>query len=191
MPDSRKIKTRGRIREAANRLFLEHGFEDTTVDSIVEAANVSKGTFYTYFKRKEDLLLEYGWRRLEHMRALLPTSLGVASFEEALSLLVTTVIRDKTWSPEVIRLTINEMNQSPGLAESSPHLILKPLIEVAQARGQVRQDLPAETLARFVLRNVLGALQEWSGRNDGEPVDTALDRGLMLIFAALTPSDDQ
>ena len=191
MTDSRKIKTRSRIREAANRLFLEHGFEETTVDSIVEAANVSKGTLYTYFKRKEDLLLEYGWRRLEHMRALLPSALGIANFEDALSLIVTTVIRDKAWSPEVIRLTINEMNQSPGLAESSPHLILKPLIEVAQARGQIRQDLPAETLARFVLRNVLGALQEWSGRNDDEPVGTALDQGLMLVFAALAPNGNR
>ncbi|HYG59176.1 MAG TPA: TetR/AcrR family transcriptional regulator [Symbiobacteriaceae bacterium] len=39
------------------RLFAEKGFAATTVDEITTAAGVAKGTFYNYFKTKEDLAL--------------------------------------------------------------------------------------------------------------------------------------
>jgi AcrR family transcriptional regulator len=43
---------------AARQLFAEKGFDKTTVDEIMERANLSKGTFYTYFKSKEELIKE-------------------------------------------------------------------------------------------------------------------------------------
>jgi AcrR family transcriptional regulator len=42
--------------DAAGRLFVAKGVEATTVDEIVEAAGVAKGTFYHYFQSKTDLL---------------------------------------------------------------------------------------------------------------------------------------
>ncbi len=42
--------------DAAQKLFYEQGYEQTSVNTIIEAVGVSKGTFYHYFKSKEDLL---------------------------------------------------------------------------------------------------------------------------------------
>ena len=39
-------------------MLIEKGFDAINVEEITRAANVSKGTFYTYFKRKEDIVLE-------------------------------------------------------------------------------------------------------------------------------------
>ena len=41
---------------AAQQLFFEKGYETTSVNTIIESVGVSKGTFYHYFKSKEDLL---------------------------------------------------------------------------------------------------------------------------------------
>jgi TetR/AcrR family transcriptional repressor of nem operon len=41
--------------EAAQQLMLAQGFVATTVDQICEAASVTKGAFFHYFKTKEDL----------------------------------------------------------------------------------------------------------------------------------------
>jgi AcrR family transcriptional regulator len=41
----------------AQDLFLEHGYEDTTVDQIAAAAGMSKRTFFRYFPSKEDLVI--------------------------------------------------------------------------------------------------------------------------------------
>ncbi|MFB0515188.1 MAG: TetR/AcrR family transcriptional regulator [Candidatus Neomarinimicrobiota bacterium] len=42
--------------DAAQRLFYEQGYDQTPVEAIIAAVGVSKGTFYHYFKSKEDLL---------------------------------------------------------------------------------------------------------------------------------------
>lgn len=46
----------GELLEAASDLFLEKGYRNTSVSSIVESIGVSKGTFYYYFDSKEDVV---------------------------------------------------------------------------------------------------------------------------------------
>lgn len=50
------METKRRLIECARNLFKEKGFNNTTVDDIIKAANSSKGGFYTHFKTKEELL---------------------------------------------------------------------------------------------------------------------------------------
>jgi len=49
-------RTKSRIVAAAWELFYLHGYENTTIDDIVERSNTSKGSFYHYFKSKESLM---------------------------------------------------------------------------------------------------------------------------------------
>ena len=48
--------TRSKIVSAAWELFYECGYDDTTVDDIVERSGTSKGSFYHYFAGKDALL---------------------------------------------------------------------------------------------------------------------------------------
>lgn len=56
--EERKEATRLALREAANRLFSERGFEQTPVRDIAAAAGVTERTFYRYFDGKEGLFAE-------------------------------------------------------------------------------------------------------------------------------------
>ena len=55
----KRQQTRQRIADAGLRLFLEHGFETTTLDAIAEAAGIARRTFFHYFDSKEALLYIY------------------------------------------------------------------------------------------------------------------------------------
>jgi AcrR family transcriptional regulator len=52
----KKAATKQSIQEHALRLFVEKGYDATTVDEIAAAAGVSHMTFFRYFPRKEDVV---------------------------------------------------------------------------------------------------------------------------------------
>ena len=49
-------RTKSRIISSAWKLFYEQGYENTTIEDIVECSETSKGTFYHYFEGKDALL---------------------------------------------------------------------------------------------------------------------------------------
>ena len=48
--------TKGKIVSAAWQLFYKQGYDNTTVEEIVEASGTSRGSFYHYFDGKDALL---------------------------------------------------------------------------------------------------------------------------------------
>lgn len=67
----RAAETRRRLYQAALRLFLKKGFENTTVSEITDAVDVAKGTFFTHFPTKESVMGELGTMVLERVEASL------------------------------------------------------------------------------------------------------------------------
>jgi AcrR family transcriptional regulator len=57
--EAKKQETRQLISDHATRLFIEQGFENTTIAEIAAAARVAKKTVTNYFARKEDLALDH------------------------------------------------------------------------------------------------------------------------------------
>ena len=56
MAKKRKRNTRGKIIDAAWLLFYRQGYDDTTVEEIIEESGTSRGSFYHYFPGKDALL---------------------------------------------------------------------------------------------------------------------------------------
>ncbi len=62
--ERKRRETRQHIAETGLRLFLANGYEHTTVDTIAAEAGISRRTFFTYFKSKEDMVFVWqyeGW----------------------------------------------------------------------------------------------------------------------------------
>src|ERR1017187_10508327 len=55
--ERKKAKTRGEIQAHALRLFREQGYDATTVQQIIEEAEVSESTFFRYFPTKAEVVL--------------------------------------------------------------------------------------------------------------------------------------
>ena len=58
MPKARRSGSRQAIVEAAQCLFLRHGFGSVSMDELAEAAGVARRTLYNQFASKEDILSE-------------------------------------------------------------------------------------------------------------------------------------
>ncbi len=79
--------TKGKIVTAAWQLFYEQGYDETTVEDIVEKSETSKGSFYHYFEGKDDLLGSLSYLFDEKYKELSETlDQSMDSFEQLLYL---------------------------------------------------------------------------------------------------------
>ncbi|EFR99006.1 bile-regulated transcriptional regulator BrtA [Listeria seeligeri] len=98
-----------RIIKSAKEVFQKQGYLKTSVQDIVEAAEISKGTFYNYFTSKEELAIvifkqEYSvlHQRLEYTMALSGTKKD--NFTECLKI----IIRFYTENGEILNITFSQ-----------------------------------------------------------------------------------
>ncbi len=67
MREAKRRETYQRIAETGLRLFIEQGYDATTLEMIAEEAGISRRTFFAYFKSKDELLVAWqlnGWAML-------------------------------------------------------------------------------------------------------------------------------
>jgi TetR/AcrR family transcriptional repressor of mexJK operon len=177
------------IRQAASALFLERGYQGTSMDDIAAAAHVSKQTIYTHFSDKESLLAGLVLANSDRVEGFLGTMVSVVhnatgvedGLRELARLYLRFVIR-----PEVLRmrrLVLAEAGRFPELArtyyEQVPQRVYATLAGIfTELAQQGRLDLDdADRAAQHFAWLVLGA---------------PLDRGMFYDFAdsASTASDE-
>ena len=59
LTEEEQQRRRKEIFDASVHLFLEKGFNETTLREIAEAAGIGKSTLYDYFKSKDEILVSY------------------------------------------------------------------------------------------------------------------------------------
>jgi AcrR family transcriptional regulator len=55
--ERKKQRTKASIQREALRLFKKRGYDETTIEDIAEAADISPSTFFNYFPSKEDVVI--------------------------------------------------------------------------------------------------------------------------------------
>ncbi|MCM2675797.1 TetR/AcrR family transcriptional regulator [Alkalicoccobacillus plakortidis] len=91
MASSRKqkaIETRERLVKAGEAIFLEQGFQKTTIAQIIKKAETGYGTAYVYFKNKDELLIELMQTMMNFFYQVSELSFEPSTKEEAKELIV-------------------------------------------------------------------------------------------------------
>ena len=95
--------------DIAQGLFFNKGYESTSVNDIIEKAGVAKGTFYHYFKTKEDLLdklvLKWTLNSLERLKKLVMSRKNLGALEK-LNLFFITIRNYKVENLELMKVLL-------------------------------------------------------------------------------------
>ena len=180
----RRARTRARISDAAARLLAERSPEALTVDAVVEAAGVAKGTFYYHFDSLEELFAAVGERLAETFDKMLePARLGLLDPIARISFAFSQLLEKATADPIWARLLVQSL-QAPTEFARSVRANLKADLTEAKAQDQLAvQDveLAADIIIGVSLQVTRGTFQR------RPPVDLscqALDAVLRAIGAA-------
>jgi AcrR family transcriptional regulator len=189
--------------DAAFRVFAEHGYRSTRLEQVAEAAGVTKGTIYYYFRNKEDLFrqtIEHHRRHLDaNLDALLESVPGTIATKLRVGLrrawldlagpagaLMRLMIGEVSIeAPELFRAWLTEV-VSHGTAE------LAASIRLGQASGEFRSDADPEVAARmFIFSVLMEAMMQHHGLGDGDPLplDRRVAAGVELMLHSLRPLD--
>lgn len=121
--EQKRRDTHQRIVDAALSLFLANGYEATTLDAIAANAGISRRTFFSYFKSKDDIVMsvmDAGWASM--CANLLKTSPDVQPLD---------AVRD-VMTKEMSRYTTEEMTSLDNLMRSSESLLARKQIFYAE-----------------------------------------------------------
>lgn len=178
------------VTRAAVALFAAHGYTNTTVQQIVEAAGVTKGAMYHYFESKDDLLFAIYDRLLSLQKAHLDEIVARGGDTDA-------VLRDVCI--DVIETTIAFMPEGTVFFRSA-HLLtpsrqqevtrrrrayhdeFAQLIERGQREGRYRTDIPLPVLIAHFFSD-LHYLSHWyspDGPADGAKLAAQLTDLFMI-----------
>ena len=177
----KRARTRAQIVEAGATLLAERPLEALTVDAVVDAAGVAKGTFYYHFQSMEELAAAVGEKLGESFDELLaPARLGLRDPIARLSFAFTQFLEKATADPAWARLVVQSA-QAPTEFARSVRVHLKTDLSEARAQGRLTvQDveLAADIVLGIWLQVTRGTLQR---RAAPDLADQALD----AMFRAL------
>lgn len=151
---------RAEITATAMRLFVERGFEATTVDQIAVAAGISRRSFFHYFATKEDVVLGDLVELGERVRAALESRPATEPAWDALRAAFT-MLRTPDSSPET-ELAVAEMyHLTPSLRARhlEKHLRWQELLapDVERRLGATAGTIP-DVRARAIIAAALACL---------------------------------
>ncbi|MFJ3669398.1 TetR family transcriptional regulator [Streptomyces sp. NPDC090106] len=180
---------------AAFQLFLERGYEQTTVDDIVTLAGVGRRSFFRYFPSKEDVVFPDHERCLADVTAFLAAEDGTAEPVRRVCEAVRLVLRMYTENPGFSVQRYRLTKQVPGLRAYELSVVWRyerAFADHLRARlaGQPDGSLRADVIAAAVAAAHNNALRSWL-RADGEgDVHTEMDHALGYVQSTLGPAPD-
>ncbi len=184
MPGTRQNKEiRKKLLEAGVSIFIDQGYHGTGIQEVVDKAGIPKGSFYNYFKSKEDFgsktIVHFGEQFKEFLDSIAEDSKKDAysainrffddlidSFERKdckEGCLVGNFAAEISDRSKVSRETMSKcMNEWRDILELVLHR--------AQEQGKVRDDIQANELADFLLNSLEGSILRMKIETNSKPI---------------------
>ena len=183
MPDN----TKNRLIEIGAEIIHLKGFNHTGIQEILQAAQVPKGSFYNYFKNKEDFglqVIDYFVNYMALVAGRFLSDLSVSPLERIRKLLLGFMelfkSRDYGYGCPIGNLSQEMGDLSPVFREKLKYAldslanIYSDALALAQEAGEISPDLDVRDTARFIVSSWHGALIHMKAVKGPEPLENHL-----------------
>ena len=170
-------ETRIKIYQSAERLFTEHEPGSVSVDAIVRAAGVSKGSFYVHFASKDALFMEIVNEKVtmvdekyQSYIASLPEDMPVKDVLISLMDRISDVLSADIGVVSMTTVYKAQLAGDAGVGAVASYnrdiySMFRNVLERGIARGEIRSDMAADMLTRHIMMAIRGITYEWCIRH--------------------------
>jgi AcrR family transcriptional regulator len=177
----KRNRTRAAILEAARACYAAPKAAPVTVDAVMQAAGLAKGTFYVHFEDLASLETELGEGLIEELdRRLQPARIAADHPMTRLATAATVLLRDLARSPAQARLVARAATEIPDVVNGMQAHLRQDLAD-AHAAGLLAVS-PVELAARIVTAVCRQAAQDLA---EGRIGDAALPDIVRAILRAI------
>ncbi len=192
MAKKNQRRTKSRIVSAAWKLFYEQGYEDTTIEEIIEVSGTSKGSFYHYFEGKDALLGSLAYMMDEKYEELEP---GIAEDADSYEVLLylnhelMIMIEDSInleLLTELYSTQLTTRGEKPLLDHDRTYYkLLRRIITRGRERGELIPDFGVGEMVRYYAMCERALLYEWCLRKGEYSLSEEAARKLPLMLQSL------
>ena len=183
----KKIKLRRTIQVEALGLFAAHGYEQTTVEQIAEAAETSTTTFYRYFPTKEDVVLDDDYDSfIDAIAAARPRDESLAqTVRAAVAAAAEAGEADRDFTLARLRLiaTVPALEaRYAGEERKTEEMLIRFL---AERTGRPQTDFQLALTASVVVAALFTATRRWARERGTSPLHAYTDQAVATVEPVL------
>ena len=196
------LETRRRLLVAARKILEKQDFADVTVADIAREAGVAVGSFYVYFKRKEDIVEDLEDYDFYHLSEIVNGMDGKGILERLAYYCHEFMKGIEEYGLEITRQWIRN-NVAPQRMRHSQEDITKYAFDVRAlqsilregvTQGLLKAETPADELAFFINCERYGLMLAWC-MSDGAVIgsartDSFVEHGLAKVLASYIINND-
>lgn len=190
--------TRDRLLNETARLVEKQGFGPTSVNDVLQAVGIKKGTLYYHFPGKDELGLAVLERARDDFLAFLDSALDTPTPMEALERFFKAALQKhrKTgfvggclWGNTALEMSDSSPVYTAFVGKVFEEWIcrIERVIHSGQQAGQIRTDLSAAELARLVVAGIEGGIMMSRLTKQDGPLRSCLDSLRVLLAPKITP----
>lgn len=161
-------ETKSKIIEIGVKLILENGFDNVSVEDITKECGISKGSFYTYFKTKEDfiqILYNSPFKELENEISQMINKdifekLNYYFFHYIKKVEKTGIQIIRQWIKNVVDPNAKNIDNSFSKLKHDTEFLRK-ILENAVVDNQLMQEIPIDLVTNFIIDEMYGMIVCW------------------------------
>lgn len=194
--EAKKQRNKQAIVEAAISLFSAQGYEKTSIEQISRAAGVGKGTVYSYFQTKKDIIkgfCEYEFEKI-HLELVKRSNQEASILEQMLTIYMTEfhhVTQNREFGRLYMRESVfpKESDIQDNLETDNKYFqILFPILQKGQERGELRQDVELLYMTAHFYSLYIMIISAWyTGRISTDEVEPAMAVLFRQVLEGLQP----
>jgi TetR/AcrR family transcriptional repressor of nem operon len=165
----RGVVTKEKIIDEAIRLYNKQGIESTSINDLIAVTGLTKGSLYFHFQSKDELsfaaLEKAKIRFLEFLDKALTGKTPGEGLENFFKRVVEThrstgFVGGCLFGNAALEMSDKDRRMAALVGDVFGEWIkkIRNTVQAAQARGQVRDDLPADVLARHIVMTIEGGI---------------------------------